>query len=140
MRVREWMSPDPVCVSPETTVARAREILGSEGFRHLPVVSDRRLVGIISDRDVAIRGDALRSALRRNEVDRLLDDDRPVAAVMTAGPHIIGPDAPVSEASRLLVSRWISAIPVVDDDGVLVGIISSVDCLLAALEHADGAP
>ena len=136
MSVREWMSPDPVCVSPETTVAEAREMLASEGFRHLPVVTGRRLVGIISDRDVAIHDDALRSALRRNEADRLLDDDRPVEAVMTADPHVIGPDAAIADASRELVSRRISALPVVDDDGVLIGIISSVDCLLASLKQA----
>lgn len=136
MSVREWMSPDPVRVSPETTVAEAREMLASEGFRHLPVVTGRRLVGIISDRDVAIHDDALRSALRRNEVDQLLDDGRPVEAVMTADPHVIGPDATIGDASRELVSRRISALPVVDDDGVLVGIISSVDCLLASLKQA----
>lgn len=136
MSVREWMSPDPVQVSPETTVAEAREVLASEGFRHLPVVNEGRLMGIVSDRDVGINDDALRSALRRNEVETLLDDDRPVEAVMSSTPHIIGPDAPISDASRLLVSRRISALPVVDDDGELVGIITSVDCLLATLKQA----
>lgn len=135
MSVREWMSPDPVHVSPDTTVAEARETLAREGFRHLPVVSEGRLVGIVSDRDVAINDDALRAALRRNDVATLLDDDRPVEAVMSAGPHVIGPDAPISDASRLLVSRRISAVPVVDDDGVLVGIVTSVDCLLATLKE-----
>lgn len=135
MSVREWMSPDPVHVSPDTTVAEARETLAREGFRHLPVVSEGRLVGIVSDRDVAINNDALRAALRRNDVATLLDDDRPVEAVMSAGPHVIGPDAPISDASRLLVSRRISAVPVVDDDGVLVGIVTSVDCLLATLKE-----
>lgn len=135
MSVREWMSPDPVHVSPDTTVAEAREMLAREGFRHLPVVSEGRLVGIVSDRDVAINNDALRAALRRNDVATLLDDDRPVEAVMSAGPHVIGPDAPISDASRLLVSRRISAVPVVDDDGVLVGIVTSVDCLLATLKE-----
>jgi len=65
----------------------------------------------------------------------VLDDDRPVEAVMTADPHVIGPDAAIGDASRELVSRRISALPVVDD-GALVGIISSVDCLLATLKQA----
>lgn len=135
MSVEEWMSPDPVSVAPDTTVAAARELLDTEGFRHLPVVDGERLVGIVSDRDVAINADALRAALRRHEVETLVDDQRPVEAVMSPTPHVIGPEADISEAARLLVSRRISALPVVDADGVLVGILTSVDCLLATLKE-----
>lgn len=129
------MSPDPVSVSPDMTVAEARELMSTDGFRHLPVVSGGLLIGIISDRDVAIKDVALRSALRRHEVDSLLNDQRPVEAVMSPNPQVIGQDADINEASRILVSRRISALPVIDDDRVLVGIITSVDCLLAAMQQ-----
>jgi acetoin utilization protein AcuB len=139
MKVRDWMSPDPVTVSPDTTVAEARVLMDAEGFRHLPVVSGGTVIGIVSDRDVAIKDVALRAALRQRNIEDLLDDDRPVEAVMAhATLHVIGPDATVSEAARLLVSRRISALPVIDGDRKLVGIITSVDCLLASLEqHTD---
>jgi len=133
--VRKWMSPDPVSVSPDTTVAEARELLESHGFRHLTVVSEDRLVGIISDRDVTISAAALRSAVRNHDIAALLDDDRPVESVMSGTPHVIGPEAEISEAARLLVSRHINALPVVDIDGSIIGIITSVDCLLATLEQ-----
>lgn len=129
------MSPDPLSVSPDATIAEARELMAAEGFRHLPVVSGERLIGIISDRDVAIADGALRAALRRHEVESLLNDERPVESVMSSAPQVIGPDADISDAARLLVSRRISALPVVDDDGVLVGIITSVDCLLASMQQ-----
>ena len=135
MTVRNWMSPDPVSVSPDATVAEARELLEAQGFRHLLVVSDDRLVGIISDRDVAISGAVLRSAARNHDVASLLDDDRPVESVMSGTPHVIGPEAEIREAARLLVSRHINALPVVDIDGSVIGIITSVDCLLATLEQ-----
>ena len=135
MTVRDWMSPDPVSVSPDTPVAEARELLEAQGFRHLLVIVDDRLIGIISDRDVGISAATLRDAVRRRHVDALLDDERPVEAVMSNAPHVIGPDAPISEAARLLVSRHINALPVVDGDGAVVGIITSVDCLLATLEQ-----
>jgi acetoin utilization protein AcuB len=137
MKVRDWMTVDPVTVSPDTTVAEARSVMEADGFRHLPVVAGGRLIGIVSDRDVAIKEPALRAAVRQHNVEDLLDDDRPVESVMSAGPHVIGQDAAISEATRLLVSRRISALPVVDDDRTMVGIITSVDCLLAALENAD---
>lgn len=137
MKVRDWMSPDPVTVSPDTTVAEARALMEAEGFRHLPVVTGGTLLGIVSDRDVAIKDAALRAAIRQRTVEGLLDDDRPVESVMSHALHLIGSDAAVSEAARLLVSRRISALPVVDSDRKMVGIITSVDCLLASLESAD---
>lgn len=140
MEVREWMSPDPVAVSPDTSVAEARRLLTEKGFRHLPVVDGSELVGIVSDRDVSINPRALRAAVRNRSVADLLDDDRPVEAVMSGDPHVIGPDASLDEAARLLVSRHVNALPVVDDDHHLVGIVTSVDCLLASLQpHAENA-
>ena len=134
MQVREWMSPDPVTVTPQTTVADARQLLSEHGFRHLPVVDGGVLVGIVSDRDVAINPRALRAAVRRHTVGDLVDDDRPVEAVMSHAPHVIDAEATLEAAARLLVSRQINALPVVDDSRALVGIITSVDCLLATLQ------
>lgn len=136
MTVRDWMSPEPVSVSPDTSVAEARELLEAQGFRHLLVVVDDRLIGIISDRDVGISAAALRDAVKRHDVVALLDDERPVESVMSSAPHVIGQDATITEAARLLVSRHINALPVVEDGGSVVGIITSVDCLLATLQHS----
>lgn len=134
MLVREWMSPDPVTVTPQMSVGEARQQMSDHGFRHLPVVDARgRLVGILSDRDVALNPRAVRAAVRDHTVTELLDDDRPVEAVMTGDPHVIAVDDMLQAAARLLVSRQINALPVVAD-GSLVGIITSVDCLLATLQ------
>lgn len=148
MKVHDWMTPGPVVVSPGTPVAKARTLLRERGFRHLLVVADDPagsrdevrnriggypVIGIISDRDVAIDPGDLHIALRRDRVRDLLADDRPVEAVMSPHPHLISADADVSDAASLLVSRQIGALPVVDDDHRLVGIITAVDCLLASL-------
>jgi acetoin utilization protein AcuB len=134
MQVREWMSPDPVTVTPQTTVADARTLLSEHGFRHLPVVDGGVLVGIVSDRDVAINPRALRAAVRSHTVGDLVDDDRTVEAVMSRDPHVVDAEATLDAAARLLVSRQISALPVIDDGRALIGIITSVDCLLATLQ------
>lgn len=133
MQVRDWMSTDPVTVSVDDTVSEARRLLDTEGVRHLPVVDDMRLVGIISDRDVAIREAALRHAVLRHEVTSLLDDERPVEAVMSVDVHTVDVDTPIAEAARTLVSRRINALPVLED-GRLTGILTSTDCLLATLD------
>lgn len=133
MQVREWMSTDPVTVSVDDTVSEARRLLDTQGVRHLPVVDDQRLVGIVSDRDVAIREAALRQAVLRHDVAALLDDERPVEAVMSSDVHTVGVDVPIAEAARTLVSRRINALPVIEE-GRLVGIVTSTDCLLATLD------
>jgi len=136
MKVRDWMSPDPVSVTPDTTVAHARRMMANEAIRHLPVVNDGRLIGIISDRDVMINEAALRAAVRKHDVASVIDDERPVEAVMSPAPVVIGTDADVADAAKLLVSHRINALPVINPAGRLVGILTSVDCLLATLGDA----
>lgn len=84
MNVSEWMSPDPVSVGPDTSVSRARTLLEEQGFRHLPVVDDGRLCGIVSDRDVGLSARALRRAVRGHTVHELLDDDRRLVGIITS--------------------------------------------------------
>lgn len=146
MLVRDWMSPDPVTVTPSTPVEEARHLLRRYGVRHLPVVgADGRLVGVVSDRDVAVDEAALQQALSRlAELSRVVlseaaGTDRTVATVMSSPPQIIGPDEPVEAAARLMLSRCISALPVVANDE-LVGVITTTDCLLASLTPAPAAP
>jgi acetoin utilization protein AcuB len=134
MKVKEWMSPDPVTVAPYVTVTKARQLFESHRFRHLPVLDGNRVIGMVSDRDVGINHAALIAAVRARDVEGLIDDERTVESVMSAPVHVVDVDASVSEAARLLLSRRISALPVVDEDRALVGIITSVDCLLATLE------
>jgi acetoin utilization protein AcuB len=134
MKVNEWMSPDPVTVAPDVTVIKARQLLESHRFRHLPVLDGNRVIGMVSDRDVGINHAALIAAVRARDVEALIDDERTVESVMSAPVHVVDVDASVSDAARLLLSQRISALPVVDKDRALVGIITSVDCLLATLE------
>ena len=116
MLVASWMSPDPVSTVPGATAAAAGRVMHTYGIRHLPVVMKGRVVGMLSDRDV-------RSAL----------PGRQVGDVMSAPPQTASPDDTIEAAARLMLSRHISALPVVDFDGRLVGMITTTDCLLASL-------
>jgi acetoin utilization protein AcuB len=125
MLVRDWMSPDPMSTTPSVTAAEAGHTMHAYGIRHLPVIMAGRVVGMISDRDV-------RSALPGANV----------AAAMSSPAHVIGADDTIEAAARLILSRRISALPVVDVGGAMVGMITTTDCLLASLsaeaEHALG--
>lgn len=140
MQVREWMSTDLVTVTPSRQVAEARQLMQEYGIRHLPVVGeDGRLVGIVSDRDVRISEAALhrvlasRRAVDQTVLDAAAGDERSVGMIMSDQPEVIGEDEPVEAAAWLMLSRRISALPVVDADLRLVGLITTTDCLLASL-------
>lgn len=132
MRVGEWMTACPVTVSPSAPIQEARSKLYGHGFRHLPVVGDGKLVGIVSDRDVTIHDHELQQALSLMQSEFGSGLHRRVAAVMSAPPATIGPDETVDAAARLMMSQRISALPVVDQQE-FVGIITTTDCLRALL-------
>lgn len=135
MLVRDWMSPDPVTISGDTPVHEARRLLAYYGIRHLLVVDADRLVGVISDRDVRVDDVALRKAIRAGSVATLVKDERPAETIMSSQVQVIGPDEAVEAAARLMLSRRISALPVVDEGSRLHGIITTTDCLLASLSE-----
>jgi acetoin utilization protein AcuB len=142
MRVRDWMSTDPVTVTPSTHVVEARRLLDAYGIRHLPVVERDRVAGMISDRDVRISPAALHqvterlAATSRTRIDEDAGVGLVVAAVMSAPAHVITAEDGVEAAARLMLSRRISALPVLED-GELVGLITTTDCLLASLAPAE---
>ena len=89
----------------------------------LPVVEGKKLVGIVTDRDIVIRG-----------VADALEPSAPISEVMTSHVFSVKPSDYVFEAIRLMGDKQIRRIPVVDEAGELVGIISMAD---VALEMED---
>ena len=117
MLVRNRMSAKVITVEPEQSLTDARALLHRHRIRQLPVLRNGRLVGIITDRD--LRGAGTK--------------DSTVADLMTPKPMVIGPNASVDEAARVLTAHKIGALPVVDG-GKLVGILGSSDILDAFVD------
>lgn len=136
--VHEWMTKDVVTVSPHTSVLNARRLLEGHGIRHLPVVDDGRVVGMLSDRDVLIRDQQVAQGLSVLQSELLAGQYRPVAAMMSAPPRVVSAGEPVVSAVRNMLARRISALPVLEAGG-LVGIITISDCL-RGLVHELGRP
>lgn len=93
--------------------------MDSGNFRHIPVVADGKLIGILSDRDI-------RSHIGHLESTR-------ADAAMTANPVTVDPTTTIEEATRLMLRLRISAVPVVEN-GTPIGILSTSDVLRAFLE------
>lgn len=136
LRVRDLMTRNVQTVETGDDLDFASMVMRLERFRHLPVVEDGRLVGIVSDRDV-IRSQAGALTGLPPEDRRMLDLHVDVREMMTANPETIGPDALALEAAQRLRERRFGCLPVVED-GRLVGILTETDFLdLAIRELSD---
>ena len=126
--VRELMSSMTIRATPDDDVLDVVALMVREGVRHLPIVdADDRVVGIVSDRDVRTAvGDPVTALERSDETER---DRWPVDEIMTSNPICVPANASVDELARVLVDESIGAVPVIDDDGKLLGIVSYVDLL-----------
>ena len=126
MRVRECLRSAPVTVPPGCTLEEAGGLLGSHGVGSLLVVDGDRLVGIVTDRDIAVRGTGQGKA-----------PDARVESVMTPDPVTIQGSADVFEAFKVFKTATARRLPVLEEDE-LAGMIS-VDDLLIALVVQFGA-
>ena len=128
MTVDSIMSRDVEVVAPDVTLMEIQEVLRKRGFRHLLVVEDGALVGVISDRDV-LRVispflDTLSESAR--DVKTLM---RPASDVMRSDPVSASPDTSVEDAASMLLEHTISCLPVIGDDAQIQGIVTSKDLL-----------
>lgn len=129
MVIAEIMTKDPTTAEANATVGEVMATLHELDVRHLPIVDGRRLVGIVSDRD-------LRSFHPAELIDVEALEERqsrlatPVSDVMAADVVALGPETEVAEAVDTMLDQKVGALPVVDSrSDELVGILSYVDIL-----------
>jgi len=121
MLVKNQMSKKVVTIPPDTSILRAIEIMREKSIRHLPVVEEGELVGLVTEGD-------LRQASLLSLVDKVSIDD-----VMIKKPVTVAPGASIEEAARLVYRHKIGGLPVVVGRK-LVGIITIVDILAAFIQ------
>ena len=119
MEVRDLMNTAPATLAPEASLAVALEHMTQSRSRHVVVLKAEQVVGILSDRDLAMYYDPDRMTADRWEQASIAD-------LMTADPVSIGSGAGISAAAQLLIKTAVSALPVIDN-GQLVGILSEKD-------------
>ncbi len=131
MLVRSRMTPDVKTVSPGTKLAEALALARTHRIRHLPVLENGRLVGLVTDRDLRLAMPPV-WADSREELQQALHT-KTVGELMTRNIITTSPDLPVEEAGKLLYENRIGCLPVLEDDA-LVGILTETDLLRAFVE------
>jgi acetoin utilization protein AcuB len=116
MRVAEVMSTNIQAVKPTVPATDAWEVMRNHGIRHLVVMNDSELVGVLSDRDAGGRnGEALRAGAR-------------VSELMTKAVVSVRPDETIRKVANLMRGRTIGCVPVIDR-GRVKGIVTVSDLL-----------
>jgi len=132
MRVSDLMSRIVISTPATTPVLEARALMQQERIRHLLVVGDGRLLGIVTDRDVRLNMPSPATSLSVWEVNHLLAR-LTVDKVMTRAVITIDPDRDAREAAWIMVDHKIGALPVLEGERLL-GIITETDLLRAFVE------
>lgn len=122
MFVNTRMTANPFTVTPENTVPEAAALMKAHGVRHLPVVSNGRVVGVISKGDIAAASPSAATSLSASEITYLFSKLK-VDKAMTREPITIAPGALLEEAAVLMRDHKIEMLPVVDGTD-LVGVIT----------------
>lgn len=128
MKAREIMSRNPTCVTPDTPLIDAARLMKEENIGVVPVVESsdsRHLVGVLTDRDIAIRAVA----------EGRDGTSTSVGHIMTADVRTGAPDDSVEDVMTLMGSEQVRRIPIVDERGDVVGIIAQADIVLEAKDN-----
>ncbi|MDW7772072.1 MAG: CBS domain-containing protein [Desulfobulbaceae bacterium] len=132
MYVRYYMTPSPVTVGPEKSIEEAHRLLKNYHFRHLPVVDESGiLLGMVTDRDLrsAYPSSILNEKERQKTLEHILQ--KPVKDIMSTDNVVLSPLSTLDDALLLFEKRRVGALPVVNSNGFVAGILSFNDLLKA---------
>ena len=115
--IREAMTSNPCSIDADKSVAYAAKMMRDEDVGIAPIVEGDRLVGVLTDRDIAVR-----------VVAEGLDPERvKVFEVASRDVVTLDPQQDLDEALRLMARHQVRRLPVVEEDGRLVGVVAQAD-------------
>ncbi|GAC1418892.1 MAG: CBS domain-containing protein [Burkholderiaceae bacterium] len=123
MILADVMTPNPVCVGLDEPIGAVKAIFDRVAFRHVLVVDEGSVVGIVSDRDLLkmISPNVGTNAMTLSLTATL---HRPVSQIATRKPHTLGPAASIADAVALFNAHRISCIPIVGENDEPLGVVS----------------
>jgi acetoin utilization protein AcuB len=138
LTVGDWMTSNPMTIEDDASVIEAIHTLKEKDIRRLPVMSEGKLVGLVTEKMLFGYMPAKATTLDQWELHYLLSKT-PVKAAMNATPHTVSPSTPLADAAKLLHDRKLNGVIVVDEKGGLVGILTSTNALEALIWFASEA-
>jgi CBS domain-containing protein len=127
-KVHEVMTDRPRCVTPETPITEAAQLMESDDIGSLPILDGEQLAGMVTDRDIVIR------AIAKGKDPRGM----PVREVASRELVTVNADDNLSDALQLMAREQVRRLPVVDSDNRLVGILAQADVAVEAKEKDVG--
>ena len=131
-KVRDYMITTVETLNSESTMEEAVMLEMRRKIRHIPIVDNGKLVGIVTDRDIKRAMPSLLTGTDRETHERVMKATK-VSQIMTKSPLTTSPDTPLKDAVRVLCERKFGALPVVQG-GEVVGILTETDLLRAFLK------
>jgi len=122
--VEEFTTPNPVTATENTSIDELRAMMTTYGVRHLPIVRDGKVVGLVSDRDLRV-AQGLSSAHRLQVL---------AADIMSTDPVSVKAETPLDEVALAMSERKIGSVLVHEADGAFLGIFTLTDALNALIE------
>lgn len=136
MLIKDWMAKDVLTVDENTSLMRATRVMKENNIRRLPVVAHGKLIGIVTDRDVKDASPSKTTSLDIHELYYLLSEMK-VKDVMTPAPITLSGRDSLEKAAVIMLDSRISGLPVVDESGQLIGLLSETDVLKGFI-HSTG--
>ncbi len=136
MLIKDWMATTILTVDANTSVMRAGRTMKDNNIRRLPVVSQGKLAGIITDRDLKEASPSSKTEMDLHEMYYLLSEMK-VKDVMTDNPVCLSLGDTLEKAAVVMLNKKISGLLIVDEDDNLVGLLSESDVLRGFI-HATG--
>ena len=133
MLVKEVMTAHTRTVRPDQSLSDVRSIFEDEGFRHLPVMGNDRLVGMITHTDLMRVTYGAHIAEADFEVNDLILETTTVEEAMSKHVHTIDPESDLKEAARMMKKYKIGCVPVLEGEDLL-GLVTTTDVLTAFIE------
>jgi CBS domain-containing membrane protein len=127
------MTQNPTTLHRNETLDLAESIMNLGRIRHLPVIEDGRIVGIVSQRDLFRSALITALGFGRKTTDTLIKTIK-IKEIMTKKVVTISPEANIKDAARLMIDKKIGCLPVVEGDR-LVGIVTETDMLRYVVEN-----
>jgi CBS domain-containing protein len=127
-KVGDVMTPRPRSARPDTPLTEVAEIMARDEVGVVPLVVEDRLVGVVTDRDIVVRGLAAGKDVR----------GMPAREVASGDLVAVKPDDDLSDALQLMARYQVRRLPVVQDGDHLVGVLAQADVALEAKEKATG--
>ena len=130
MKISHYMTPKVISAHPEDGIRKTFFLMREHSIRHIPVLDEnRRLIGIISDRDLR-RPEWVEESLDVSHVYNL-DDNLAVKDLMTTDVKVVYTYDSIKKANRFFIDHRFGALPVLNKEEELVGMLSAVDVLRA---------